>query len=572
MSNGYSLHIGLNRVDPNAYSGWDGKLSGCENDANAMQDICIAQGFQTRLLLTNQATSNEVLSAISELATHAASSDTVVISYSGHGGQVPDTTGTEVDGLCETWVCYDRQVVDKELYARWSEFKRNVHVEVYSDSCHSGTVIRELILDINVQRDLPEVDGIMQSISSAASARRAALQLRGTRVMLPAKSVGAAAYRAVYAPKVKANPAFLDRELQFQRMIPPSLAYKLFREQPVLQQQPKPGPLQCGVVLISGCQDNQTSADGQTNGLFTEKLLAVWDHGAFSGTIPQFHRAILALMPADQTPNYDLVGIDDDAISNGRPLSVLDNPAEAAVGPQIGAPATAMSDGPAPVFQLTIGAGRSGIVEVATDVACFADERLRTADNFYGSWSDGARLHDGAYTLPEAVWRSLGGAPKLYYRAGSATGESGWDDYCVSTPDGQVANSPFIALQASYAGDDRAPKVTGPTEWSRSSETPPTLTISTSAPYHVVELATDPNMFASDSGRNNDNFYATWQDQPLLTDASFEMPEPTWYRLRSAQRVYYRGGSTTSAAGWDNYRVSTPDDEAVGAPFIALTD
>ena len=31
------------------------------------------------------------------------------------------------------------------------------------------------------------------------------------------------------------------------------------------------------VILISGCQDNQTSMDGDENGAFTEQLLQVWD-------------------------------------------------------------------------------------------------------------------------------------------------------------------------------------------------------------------------------------------------------------------------------------------------------
>lgn len=37
------------------------------------------------------------------------------------------------------------------------------------------------------------------------------------------------------------------------------------------------------VVLISGCQDNQTSMDGEHNGAFTEQLLRVWSQGSFKG-------------------------------------------------------------------------------------------------------------------------------------------------------------------------------------------------------------------------------------------------------------------------------------------------
>jgi hypothetical protein len=34
--------------------------------------------------------------------------------------------------------------------------------------------------------------------------------------------------------------------------------------------------INASVLLLSGCQDNQTSSDGSTNGLFTEKLKQVW--------------------------------------------------------------------------------------------------------------------------------------------------------------------------------------------------------------------------------------------------------------------------------------------------------
>ena len=46
------------------------------------------------------------------------------------------------------------------------------------------------------------------------------------------------------------------------------------------------------VILISGCQDNQTSMDGDHNGAFTEQLLKVWNNGAFSGNYAQFHKQI----------------------------------------------------------------------------------------------------------------------------------------------------------------------------------------------------------------------------------------------------------------------------------------
>ena len=62
------------------------------------------------------------------------------------------------------------------------------------------------------------------------------------------------------------------------------------------------------VILISGCQDNQTSMDGEHNGAFTEQLLKVWNHGAFDGNYASFHARIRARMPASQSPNLFTLG------------------------------------------------------------------------------------------------------------------------------------------------------------------------------------------------------------------------------------------------------------------------
>ncbi|MGZ5240605.1 MAG: caspase family protein, partial [Caldimonas sp.] len=62
------------------------------------------------------------------------------------------------------------------------------------------------------------------------------------------------------------------------------------------------------LILISGCQDNQTSMDGEHNGAFTEQLLRVWNQGAFQGNYASFHARIRARMPATQSPNLFTLG------------------------------------------------------------------------------------------------------------------------------------------------------------------------------------------------------------------------------------------------------------------------
>jgi hypothetical protein len=75
------------------------------------------------------------------------------------------------------------------------------------------------------------------------------------------------------------------------------------------------------VILISGCQDNQTSMDGDQNGAFTGRLLQVWNFGAFQGNYASFHAAIRAGMSAAQTPNLYLLGNVSDFVAQ-RPFTV----------------------------------------------------------------------------------------------------------------------------------------------------------------------------------------------------------------------------------------------------------
>jgi hypothetical protein len=76
------------------------------------------------------------------------------------------------------------------------------------------------------------------------------------------------------------------------------------------------------VRLLSGCQDNQLSLDGTFNGLFTGQLLRVWSSGRFEGDYAQFHRAILARMPATQSPNHDVFGLENAGFDQQKPFTI----------------------------------------------------------------------------------------------------------------------------------------------------------------------------------------------------------------------------------------------------------
>src|SRR4029079_5927843 len=79
-------------VDPQQYSGWNGQLTACEFDANDMQALAKTQGFKkVTKRLTKKETRNRFLADIKAAAAKLKQSDIFFLTYSGHGGQVPNT-------------------------------------------------------------------------------------------------------------------------------------------------------------------------------------------------------------------------------------------------------------------------------------------------------------------------------------------------------------------------------------------------------------------------------------------------------------------------------------------------
>jgi hypothetical protein len=280
MAQGRMINIGLNEVDPAHYGGWDGKLNACEADAKDMSRIGADKGFDGETLLTKEATADSILSAIGGAAKDLGKGDILFLTYSGHGGQVKDKHRDEEDAKDETWVAFDRQIVDDELFALWGQFDAGVRIFVLSDSCHSGTVTKaalynEVLIPEEVDRGLIDVDG----------------------------------------PQPKAMP--LDTEEQ---------TYKQNQDlYDGIQKEHKAGDdvdVDATVVLISGCEDNQLSMDGNKNGLFTATLLKVWNDGKFKGGYRQFRRDILAKMPPSQSPNYFTVGPQNRKFESQKPLTI----------------------------------------------------------------------------------------------------------------------------------------------------------------------------------------------------------------------------------------------------------
>lgn len=270
-----ALHLGLNFVDPNHYAGWDGELQACEADAEDMHDITLGLGYKTRKLTGNSATRDAVKEEIRSAAHRLAPGGIFVLTYSGHGGQMPDFNGDEDDSIDETWCLWNGELIDDELAELWTEFPPGARIFFLSDSCHSGTAFK-------VAPDGTPVRG-----SSADPDHR-------------------------------------------PRLIPPAVASRVYRKHKEFYRGIKVSDTEaallartkCTILSISGCQDNQLSADGPFNGRFTAALLATWNSGRFNGTYRSFHQKIRARMPMDQSPELRVFGAPNDAFLRQRPFQV----------------------------------------------------------------------------------------------------------------------------------------------------------------------------------------------------------------------------------------------------------
>jgi hypothetical protein len=267
MAAGISLHIGINQVDPDHYEGWDGELVACEADARDMAALAKKQGFtSSTLLLTKAATADAVSSAILGAARSLKSGDLFFLSYSGHGGQVNDTNMDEKDRMDETWVCHDRQLVDDELYELWGKFRSGVRIVVFP---------------------------------TAATAERCCATSRRS-FPGPAHSGHADNGR----PQGQKAHAKLYRTIQDEHRAAENTK------------------VNASVLLISGCMDNQTSLDGERNGLFTGTLKKVWNGGKFKGGYRKLRDTIVSRMPPQQTPNYFVVGAVNPSFEAQRPWTL----------------------------------------------------------------------------------------------------------------------------------------------------------------------------------------------------------------------------------------------------------
>jgi hypothetical protein len=293
MAKGISLHIGVNKVDPHGYPlrpsysgrqyvvlsddyrpvefdcwfnvGWEGPLSSCELDADAMYALAKSQKFRATILKTEKATATNVEKKIRSAAKQLVAGDTFMLSYAGHGAQVEDLTNDEADGEDETWCLYDRMFLDDEQRELYSEFARGVNIVVLSDSCHSGSATRS------------GTSGVFETATRSEHGESRRMEAR-TSV-------------AVYQGR-KSEYDQIQRSLKNP-----------------------PPKLKASRILFSACQDHETAMGYSAGGAFTLALTGVWDGGKFSGDYGDLARQIRTKMQANYSHWVDEAGGDASTVA-----------------------------------------------------------------------------------------------------------------------------------------------------------------------------------------------------------------------------------------------------------------
>jgi hypothetical protein len=149
MPRAVSIHIGVN--EPQRRGDLRPPLKDSEADAWRMAELAHQAGYDSMLVLRgSMATLATVHAALLSAAQTLEGGDTLLVTYSGHGHQVPDTDFDERTGLDQTWSLYDDELLDDDLNRSWRLFRRGVRIVVVSESCYSGGMDRgddeELVL------------------------------------------------------------------------------------------------------------------------------------------------------------------------------------------------------------------------------------------------------------------------------------------------------------------------------------------------------------------------------------------------------------------------------------------
>lgn len=338
---GRSVHIGVNRLDA-AHYGADFALASCVNDARKMQEIAQALGYDATTFENEQATVADFTGFIRGAINDLVAGDSLLITFSGHGSQLPNTSDdNEADLLDETLCLYDRMLIDDEFYALLAQLRDGVRVHAVFDSCHSATVYKDILIELpktfeDVQKKYHDKDLAALQELTTVTVVKIANAAPGEEDTVSGQPIATDSLsKALDGDKPElADPPKFQKDLNDEiaslfadleadaltgqaKAIKQSDSYPIYERNKDLYDAIKNvvGPqedqhLSCSLVTLSACQDSQTTAAGQVYSLFTYHIISAWGSGTsgFDGSYTQFFSRLKSVSPPDSTPEMDTEG------------------------------------------------------------------------------------------------------------------------------------------------------------------------------------------------------------------------------------------------------------------------
>jgi hypothetical protein len=132
-------------------------LRGCVNDVLDMHfSLRNLFDFQTkdiRVLTDSRATKDNIIQRLNWLMDKAKAGDFLIFHFSGHGSQIRDRNGDELEDQLDELICpHDMDwdgtfITDDDLNDICKKVPEGVLLEVFLDCCHSGTGLKEMGLE-----------------------------------------------------------------------------------------------------------------------------------------------------------------------------------------------------------------------------------------------------------------------------------------------------------------------------------------------------------------------------------------------------------------------------------------
>lgn len=252
----YLISVGVNRLDKSYYQGKIHELACCNKDAEDVFDYFTERyEFYSQDLFTD-CNSRILRAQLDYLSESLKADDNLILFYSGHGGQVTDFNDDEQqDVYDETWCLKDKQMIDDEIFNAFAKFEKGVNILVLSDSCHSGSIVRAF-----------ETDQRKKRLS---------------------KKVGYKKSQLLFDLNKEKHKAVFDLKMVGENEIG------------------------ANVILLSGCQDDESAYAGNPNSQFTDALLKILKETEDEIRLEDLQETLKGVLrgyPYRQTPNFKIYG------------------------------------------------------------------------------------------------------------------------------------------------------------------------------------------------------------------------------------------------------------------------